>query len=452
MRRAEPYPWEEAGGVYDQYLYSYPHKLAYRALDPVRTLSEVWADEDASALFVYVHIPFCEQRCGFCNLFTLATPDETLEKSYLSALGRQAARVRGALRGNVRVSRFALGGGTPTYLETSELADVFEMLSRTFGIDPHQVPGSVEVSPETATKEKLDLLANAGVARVSMGIQSFVPGEAEAIRRRQDDRVVHAAIDAIKSRRFPTLNLDLMYGLPGQTTVTFLASIRAALAYAPEELYLYPLYVRELTILGKRPKSAPDTWDEERLALYREGRALLLSEGYEQCSMRMFRRIGTGAPQGSLPYRCQSDAMIGIGCGARSYTRALHHSSAFAVGARGVREILKRYISMSEPDHDRVDWGYVLDTGEQRRRFVILSLLSDEGLDLRLYEQVFGTDALRDVPELEAILTARTDDALAERSASIVRLTPAGIERSDQLGPFLVSARVRALVKEAERQ
>src|SRR5205823_11065828 len=98
---------------------------------------------------------------------------------------------------------------------------------------------------------------------------------------------------------FPTVNVDLIYGLPGQTVATWLYSLREALRYSPTELYLYPLYVRPLTGLGRSHKE----WDDIRLACYREGRELLLAEGYEQVSMRMFRRAGARWAQDSDPVR-----------------------------------------------------------------------------------------------------------------------------------------------------
>src|SRR5829696_9119035 len=82
---------------YVSYTYSYPHKTAYRPLTPPRELHDVWADERKNALFLYVHVPFCEMRCGFCNLFTTANPKSDLALAYLDALERQARRVRAAL-------------------------------------------------------------------------------------------------------------------------------------------------------------------------------------------------------------------------------------------------------------------------------------------------------------------------------------------------------------------
>jgi hypothetical protein len=118
----------------------------------------------------------------------------------------------------------------------------------------------------------------AGVDRISIGVQSFIEAEVKVVGRSQKTAVVQQALDRIRSAGFTTLNIDLIYGLPGQTTGSWLESLRAALRFAPEELYLYPLYVRPLTGLGRRGQK---TEDDLRLACYRAGRRLLLESGYK---------------------------------------------------------------------------------------------------------------------------------------------------------------------------
>ena len=110
------------GGPYRAYVYAYPHKTAYRRFDPPRPLREVWAAEPGSGLFLYVHVPFCTMRCGFCNLFTTPNPKTGLVALYLDALRRQAETVRTAIT-EPRFARFAVGGGTPTFFNEEELID-----------------------------------------------------------------------------------------------------------------------------------------------------------------------------------------------------------------------------------------------------------------------------------------------------------------------------------------
>jgi hypothetical protein len=113
-----------AGSPYQDYAYCYPHKTAYRPLVPRRPLAQVWTGKDALAL--YFHLPFCERRCGSCNLFTATDPRRELVAPYLAALQRQAEAAADAL-GRRRITRLAMGGGTPTFLSADELDRVFDI-------------------------------------------------------------------------------------------------------------------------------------------------------------------------------------------------------------------------------------------------------------------------------------------------------------------------------------
>jgi oxygen-independent coproporphyrinogen-3 oxidase len=412
---------------YESYVYAYPHKTAYRPLDPRPRLKEVWSGEQPGAL--YVHIPFCEMRCGFCNLFTRTGAPEELVTTYLDALERQAEQVREALQ-ETGFATAAFGGGTPTYLSARELTRLFDLTERTMGVDLARIPLSVETSPATATPDRLSVLAERGTSRISIGVQSFVPEEARSAVRPQKRAEVDAALDTIRASGVPVLNIDLIYGIDGQTPRSWLYSLDTALGWRPEELYLYPLYVRPLTGLGKQGRA----WDDQRLELYRAGRDHLLAAGYEQVSMRMFRLPGT---PGSTGYCCQTDGMVGLGCGARSYTSALHYSFDYAVGARHVRSIIDDYVA--ETGFGTANVGFALSPGERRRRHLIQSLLRAEGMSRSLYTGRFGTDVLDDFPL----------DSFAEWltiTDSTVALTPEGLAYSDAIGPALFSPRVRALM------
>ena len=429
---------------YQAYSYSYPHKTAYRPLQPAQSLAEAWAGERRDALFLYLHIPFCSYRCGFCNLFALARPDAAKVTAYLDQMERQL-RVTTAALGEHRFVRLALGGGTPSYLDTPQLRRVFDMIERHAAIDLQAMPAGIEVSPETVDIEKLRLCRERGIDRVSMGIQSFSDAEVRTLVRPQQRAVVEQAIAAIREAGIATMNLDLIYGIAGQTTASFLASIDSALAHKPEELYLYPLYVRPLTGLGRIEAKAggrggfalqPEPLDD-RLSLYQAGRERLLAAGYQQVSMRMFR--APHAPDLAAPvYCCQSDGMVGIGCGARSYTSRLHYSSEYGVARRSVAEILEHYLARDEASFAAADYGIRLDPDEQRRRYTIQSLLIQPGLDRADYRQRFGADCLDDLPQLRELFELE----LAVADNDLLALTEAGIARADTIGPWLTSARI----------
>lgn len=422
---------------YQTYVYSYPHKTTYRTLDPPIPLADLWSTENKNALFLYIHIPFCEMRCGFCNLFTTVTSDRNFIREYVATVHRQAIQVKAAL-GECNFARLAIGGGTPTQLPLSELTAILEIAETTMGANLQQIPGSVEVSPDTVDNDKLKLLHDRGIDRISIGVQSFIDSEVLAIARHQNRDRVLAALSLIRSYDFPTLNIDLMYGLPHQTVSSWLYSLREALQFQPEELYLYPLYVRPLTGLDKTQRE----WDDIRLACYREGRSLLLSEGYTQISMRMFRADRASSTNRPV-YCCQADGMVGLGCGARSYTDSLHYSTHYAVSNPQIRNILQAFIQSSDRDFTVANYGFPLDAEDRRRRYLLLSLLSEDGLNLNDYRDRFATDPFADFPELRELLT----ENLAICDRQLLHLTPTGIEVSDAIGMWLFSDRVRHLMQ-----
>ncbi|MFF8946833.1 STM4012 family radical SAM protein [Streptomyces sp. NPDC014864] len=446
---ARPNQSDVSARPYQSYVYAYPHKTAYRPLPGRPALRELWRGERKDALSLYLHIPFCEVRCGFCNLFTRIGAPDGLTGRYLDALDRQATAVRDALderepgAGGTRPARFAnaaFGGGTPTFLTAGELSRLCDIAEKRMGADLRTIPLSVEASPATATADRLAVLAERGTTRLSIGVQSFVDEEARAAVRPQRRADVEAALGRIRDAAIPVLNIDLIYGIDGQTPATWRTSLDAALAWRPEELYLYPLYVRPLTGLARRTAHTDRAWDEQRLALYRQGRDHLLAHGYEQVSMRMFRRSGAPA-QGPDDHACQTDGMIGLGCGARSYTSALHYSFDYAVGMGEIRAIVDDYTATG--DFGRAVHGRHVDGDEARRRHLLQSVLQARGMPVAGYRDRFGNGPWDDFPGELAAFAARgwlEDDGAGD----LLRLTPEGLAHSDALGPALFSPAVRA--------
>lgn len=415
---------------YDGYAYSYPHKTAYAPLKPAVALTEAWLREDTSKLFLYVHLPFCEMRCGFCNLFTTVRPGQDLVEDTLAAILRQSERVAECVKPR-GVAQAAFGGGTPSFLSEPQLETLFGALGSTWAVDWQRIPVSFETSPGTVTRSKLALLRGLGVDRLSLGVQSFVPEDLASLRRPQPPGEIEQACQLIKQAGFPVFNLDLIYGNEGQDSQRWGQCLERALHWQPEELYLYPLYVGKLTNLdrlGRRP-------GEFRRALYLQAREFLTGAGYEQVSMRLFRRRGV-THEGD--YCCQEDGMVGLGPGARSYTRALHYSTEYAVGQPGVRAIIQ---SFRERDFGMADYGVWLDESEQKLRFLIKSLLRAEGIDLT---SRFGRSVRTDFPQLQEL------GDLAVWKADHLRLSAEGLAWTDTIGPWLYSEAMNARMRAYE--
>ena len=199
--------------------------------------------------------------------------------------------------------------------------------------------------------------------------------------------------------------------------------------------------MRLLTGLGKLDRQ----WDDDRLSAYREGRDLLLDRGYQQVSMRMFRAPHAIEIEGPV-YCCQEDGMVGLGCGARSYTTNLHYADQYAVKPQAIANIVEHYVQSDAKAFAFADYGFKLNGEEQRRRFAIISLLQAEGISRSDYMRRFGGDVIDDLPQLEQLKSV----SLATINGERIQLTPAGLERSDAIGPWMYSPLVRDRMEQYE--
>jgi oxygen-independent coproporphyrinogen-3 oxidase len=172
------------------------------------------------------------------------------------------------------------------------------------------------------------------------------------------------------------------------------------------------------------------------MQLYQAGREFLLANGYHQISMRFFRAAHAPNQNGPI-YCCQEDGMVGLGSGARSYTRALHYSTEYAVSRTSVKEIIMDYCQRKS--FSVADYGIRLDDNDQKRRYLIKSLLHIDGLNLEAYRHRFATDALADFPEIAELLRL----GLCECDEQQLIPTSKGLTYSDLIGPWLVSQSVQ---------
>jgi oxygen-independent coproporphyrinogen-3 oxidase len=180
---------------------------------------------------LYVHLPFCAYRCGYCDFVTLVGREDDHE-TYADALLAELALERARLA--TELDTVFLGGGTPTFLATSALRRVLASL-------PGAEEVTVEANPETITPDLARLLRHAGVTRISLGAQSFQPHLLEVLERRATPDVVRRAFYHLRDARFDNISLDLIYGIPGQSPADLERDLEAALALEPEHLSLYEL-------------------------------------------------------------------------------------------------------------------------------------------------------------------------------------------------------------------
>jgi len=286
---------------------------------------------DRDSFGVYVHVPFCLSRCHYCDFVTY-TGMEGLRRPYAAALLDEAGlAVAGLGPEPPAVTSVFVGGGTPTLLPTGDLARVLERLR---ALLPH-APGAevtVEANPETVDRAVAEGLAAAGVTRVSMGAQSFDDRVLAALGRTHGAARVGEAVAALRAAGVPAVNLDLIYGCPGEDDVSWAATLAAAVGLGPEHLSAYALGIEPATRFGRLVAAGRMTAPDDDLLAdrYEAAGAALAGAGYAHYEVSNWARgplRGAGpwlpahASRHNLTY-WRRGRYLGLGAGAHEFDGA----------------------------------------------------------------------------------------------------------------------------------
>ncbi|MCM1539785.1 MAG: STM4012 family radical SAM protein [Blautia sp.] len=427
---------------YIQYMYSYPHKTAYRPLENVN-LRDYFFNLEGEGHSLYLHLPFCESKCGYCNLFSITGCNQIQMDKYIDAVLRQIKQYGEMLPQSASFTDFTIGGGTPLLLEGRQITRVFEAVAAGMPMDAgHKIV--IETAPNQTNQEKAALLKELGVTRVSMGIQSFDNGELKWLGRNHDSGRAREAAGLLAGMGFECVNFDFIYGLPGQTADSLTCSLRTALSFSPDEIFLYPLYIKHGVRLerqgGKEQLDSDHTY-----ALYQCGSEYLRENGYAQVSMRRFVRKRSESVSSEFS-ECGLKSALSLGCGGRSYLGRLHACTPYRTTRTAALEEIQRF--QRTEDFSSVTNGILLSDDEIRRRYVIKHLLILPGLLRQAYQRAFGTDVLKDFP----VLRDWMECGWLEEKHDYLALTQEGLGLSDYIGPQLISEEIRVKMLEWEQE
>lgn len=329
-----------------------------------------------NAIGLYIHLPFCIRKCGYCDFCSLPSVSEEAMASYVAALRKEMAHYAPLVK-DKRVDTLFFGGGTPTLLPLSLMQELFSDIYRLFSVDK-DAEITVEANPASADREKLAGLCALGVNRLSIGVQSLSDGELALLGR------VHSAKDALdfyadaRAVGFSSINLDLMYAIPSQTAESFKETLQTALSLAPEHLSVYSLIVEEGTPFYEKGASLslPDEEEEEAMRL------LLLREtdnaGYERYEISNFAKNGY-ACRHNLHY-WRNEEYLGFGLAAYSYFGGVRYGNG-----RDMQAYLQAPTGV-------VSEREVLSAEDKAYEYVMTRLRLREGFSLAEYRCRFGVD------------------------------------------------------------
>ena len=376
------------------------------------------ASRSHAEIGLYVHIPFCASRCPYCD-FATAPARSGLRSRYLDALDTEIRR-EGDRLGRPRIATLYFGGGTPSLLEPLEIARLGAALSDAFDLRPAEA--TVEANPATLDRARLESWAAIGITRLSLGAQSMSAAGLRALGRTHQPEDIAPAVAAARSVGLD-VNLDLIFGWPGQTVAAWREDLAAAVALGPDHLSCYPLE------LALEPEEAVANWpgsgwrsverwrrrtaaaqpdDDGTATLYEHAEAFLGGEGYRHYEIANWARPGKRCRHNLVYWR--NEEWLGVGTGA--------HSHLGGVRSRNPA-VLPAYIAAVDRGEQRI----VDAAADAAVDGAMLALRLDEGLDLVRYAARFGQGA---ESRVRNALRSLDGTRLLRWSGERVRLTARG--------------------------
>ena len=375
------------------------------------------------ALGIYISVPFCKTKCSYCN-FASDVFSRVMFEKYVNRVCGDIARARhtasdvGGMT-EPAVESIYLGGGTPTMLDGGQLCRMFDAVRGEFSIGA-DAEVTVECAPGTLSPAMLDTLLASGVNRVSLGVQSFVDGEAAAVGRLHKCSTVLDDIDRLRAAGFSNINIDLIAGLPHQTAESWRVSLEEAIATGAPHVSVYMLEVDEDSRLGRELIAGGTKYhahfvpDEEVVAdFYVEACERLKTAGVVQYEISNFARFGFESRH-NLKYWTRQP-YLGFGVDAHSM---LLSASSDAVAVRfSSAESLDAYVAGSALKREAVSQAGALEES------FFLGLRLNRGVDLRQVAENFGCESVAQVfPTIKQL----ESDGLVTAQANVVRLTDRG--------------------------
>ena len=327
----------------------------------------------ADGIGLYIHLPFCVRKCAYCDFCSFAGVDGSIISEYADALASEILSYR---ERGFRVDTVFFGGGTPSLLSPEDFRKIMRAARESFSLSD-EAEITLEANPKTLDRKKMESFVSLGVNRISLGLQSIHENELKILGR------IHSYSEFLETYRLcreagiDNVNVDLMYGLPGQTVESFKETLRAVIDLSPEHISVYGLILEEGTPLYEKQSRLSFPSEDCEYEMYLLADRLLSRAGYSHYEISNYSRAGKESRHNLKYWRCEE--YIGVGVSAHSYLDGYRfgRTQSLTEYLRGNREYLnKEYI-----DRD----------GEALEK-IMLGLRLREGISLKEYEDLFGCD------------------------------------------------------------
>ncbi|MBJ7259403.1 MAG: oxygen-independent coproporphyrinogen III oxidase [Chthoniobacterales bacterium] len=405
---------------------SYPTALQFRDdADPGHLIDAARAER--GGLSLYFHLPFCESLCWFCGCNKVITSDNARADIYLDALEREMALFPEDGLAEREVVQLHFGGGTPNFLSPAQITRLGRALRSRFDFAA-DAECSVELDPRFLTLDQVRAFREIGMTRASFGIQDVNEEVQRAVHRVQSGECNERAFAWLRAEGFRSVNVDLIYGLPGQTPSSYAETLRRVLEYAPDRFAVFsyahvPWMVPAQKILERSP--LPDPGD--KLAMLKLVIETLTAAGYVFIGMDHFalpddelvRALEAKTLQRNFQgYSTRGGVEIrGFGVSAVSQTARTYRQN---------RKSLEQYYADLAAGRLPVERGLELGDEDVLRRHIIMRLMCDFGLEFGQVEQLYGILFAEKFSDSLAQLRSFAEDGLVELDERSLRVTEAG--------------------------
>ncbi|MFH1722478.1 MAG: coproporphyrinogen-III oxidase family protein [Candidatus Altiarchaeota archaeon] len=383
-------------------------------------------------LALYVHLPFCLSICSFCGRFikTNQISQEKINQVVDSAIS-ESKLIHSKIEGNLVFDSVYFGGGTPSVLSDPQIKRLLDYFVGELNLKKG-AEVSWETTPETAIHEKLDLVLERGVNRISMGVQDFDSSILRDCNRLHDGKKAVSAIELIHEMGFKNLNVDFIHGLPNQTLKHREKTLETVLDLKPNSITDYPLYTSQDACISNLPsKSFPESW--VRLVMQARASDVLIDAGYSHRPIHWFTLRGSRHIQQENKFRNQE--VLGIGLSSYSYLNGYQYVNMSDVGS---------YLHSIENEEYPLEKGIKLSKHQDMARYMIFGMKLGD-VEKKEYRAKYGESL--DSKYSEIIGKLVEIDVLFEDQNQL-KLTPLGELFSEEAALAFTDSETKALVSE----
>jgi oxygen-independent coproporphyrinogen-3 oxidase len=411
----------DSEGAIPGLLFTYPPIPSWRPVEAQLTPEERWEGSDRFSHNLYIHIPFCKQKCSFCYYsVAVHADDEEIIWRYLRCLEMEAERYAEVLA-EKKIETVFIGGGTPSRLNEAQIEFLFDHVVRRFDLSECREI-TYECSPDSATAGRIEEMVRQGTTRLSMGVQSLDPEILKLSRRSDTPDSVASTYYNMVDRGVRNVNIDLIAGIEREGLSNMEKTMAAVghLDPLPAQITLFTLSIRERSINAKTmANERPLSRFRRSLALYRYAKRRMLDLGYWQFSRNLFPLTGEPIFHYQDNHWGHNGYVIGLGASSYSHSGSWTYMNQFKYA---------EYMELVEAGEMPVQKEFFLTPEESLRRHLSLALKHQE-LDVDRFNSFYGEDALALFEtELEAMIAF----GALERSGDVLRYRPGYVDLADR--------------------